>query len=75
MHDSGAGAQAQVGGSPRRPSAKKDKHVMYDVHVREPASLAGRAQFLFLAIKPARFYLRELHDVLRVKKLVGWVLQ
>eukprot|EP00873_Tetraselmis_striata_P017017 jgi/Tetstr1/437281/TSEL_026010.t1 len=26
-----------------------------------------RAQFLFLAIKPARFYLRKLHDVLRTK--------
>eukprot|EP00873_Tetraselmis_striata_P010551 jgi/Tetstr1/430815/TSEL_020598.t1 len=28
---------------------------------------SGRAQFMFLAIKPARFYLRELHDVLRTK--------
>eukprot|EP00873_Tetraselmis_striata_P016988 jgi/Tetstr1/437252/TSEL_025982.t1 len=27
----------------------------------------GRAQFLLLAIKSARFYLRELHDVLRTK--------
>eukprot|EP00873_Tetraselmis_striata_P033007 jgi/Tetstr1/453271/TSEL_003953.t1 len=35
--------------------------------VRKLASLAGRSQFLFLAIKPARFYLRELHDVLRTK--------
>eukprot|EP00873_Tetraselmis_striata_P043104 jgi/Tetstr1/463368/TSEL_008290.t1 len=30
-------------------------------------SRSGRAQFLFLAIKPARFYLRELRDVLRTK--------
>ena len=28
------------------------------------ASLAGKAQFLYLAIPAARFYLRELHDVL-----------
>lgn len=27
-------------------------------------SLAGQAQFLYLAIAPARFFLRELHDVL-----------
>eukprot|EP00873_Tetraselmis_striata_P042761 jgi/Tetstr1/463025/TSEL_007963.t1 len=34
----------------------------------ELASLAWRPQFTFLAInKPARFYLRELHDVLRTK--------
>eukprot|EP00873_Tetraselmis_striata_P044139 jgi/Tetstr1/464403/TSEL_009196.t1 len=32
------------------------------------ASMASRAQFFFLAIKPARFYLRELHyDVLLTK--------
>eukprot|EP00873_Tetraselmis_striata_P008551 jgi/Tetstr1/428815/TSEL_018802.t1 len=33
----------------------------------EIVSRSGRAQILFLAIKPARFYLRELHDVLRTK--------
>eukprot|EP00873_Tetraselmis_striata_P005724 jgi/Tetstr1/425988/TSEL_016337.t1 len=37
------------------------------LHVRELASLAGCAQFMFLAIKPARLYLRELHDELRTK--------
>eukprot|EP00873_Tetraselmis_striata_P036717 jgi/Tetstr1/456981/TSEL_043646.t1 len=35
--------------------------------VSSVASLTGRAQFLFLAIKPARYYLREVHDVLRTK--------
>eukprot|EP00873_Tetraselmis_striata_P015600 jgi/Tetstr1/435864/TSEL_024752.t1 len=33
----------------------------------ELASLVSHNHFLFLAIKPARFYLRELHDVLRTK--------
>ena len=33
------------------------------VPVRHLASLAGKAQFLYLAIPAARFYLRELHDV------------
>lgn len=31
------------------------------------ARFAGKAQFLYLAIPPARFYLRELHDVLAAK--------
>eukprot|EP00873_Tetraselmis_striata_P040771 jgi/Tetstr1/461035/TSEL_006185.t1 len=35
--------------------------------VRELQSLAGRAQYLFLAIPAARFYLRELHDVMGSK--------
>eukprot|EP00873_Tetraselmis_striata_P029593 jgi/Tetstr1/449857/TSEL_036919.t1 len=35
--------------------------------VRELQSLAGRAQYLFLAIPAARFYLRELHDVVGSK--------
>eukprot|EP00873_Tetraselmis_striata_P042135 jgi/Tetstr1/462399/TSEL_007405.t1 len=29
--------------------------------------MASRAQFMFLAINPARLYLRELHNVLRTK--------
>eukprot|EP00873_Tetraselmis_striata_P017040 jgi/Tetstr1/437304/TSEL_002788.t1 len=33
----------------------------------ELASMTRRAQFLFVAIKPGRFYLRALHDVLRTK--------
>jgi hypothetical protein len=33
------------------------------VPVKALASLAGKAQFLHLAIPVARFYLRELHDV------------
>eukprot|EP00873_Tetraselmis_striata_P021203 jgi/Tetstr1/441467/TSEL_029712.t1 len=35
--------------------------------VRELQSLAGRAQYLFLAIPAARFYLRELHNVVGSK--------
>eukprot|EP00873_Tetraselmis_striata_P009838 jgi/Tetstr1/430102/TSEL_001961.t1 len=35
--------------------------------VRELQSLAGRAQYLFLAIPAGRFYLRELHDVVGSK--------
>eukprot|EP00873_Tetraselmis_striata_P001518 jgi/Tetstr1/421782/TSEL_012685.t1 len=35
--------------------------------MRELQSLAGRAQYLFLAIPAARFYLRELHDVVGSK--------
>eukprot|EP00873_Tetraselmis_striata_P026414 jgi/Tetstr1/446678/TSEL_003617.t1 len=31
-----------------------------------------RAQFLFLTIKPARFYMRELHDMLRTKVTWSW---
>eukprot|EP00873_Tetraselmis_striata_P015858 jgi/Tetstr1/436122/TSEL_024969.t1 len=34
---------------------------------REEKSPSGRAQFLFLAIKPARFHLREMHDMVRTK--------
>eukprot|EP00873_Tetraselmis_striata_P013848 jgi/Tetstr1/434112/TSEL_023256.t1 len=34
---------------------------------RELQSLAGRAKYLFLAITAARFYLRELHDVVGSK--------
>lgn len=37
------------------------------VPARLLAQLAGKAQFLYLAIPPARFYLRELHDVLGTK--------
>jgi hypothetical protein len=37
------------------------------VPARLLAQLAGKAQFLYLAIPPARFYLRELHDVLKTK--------
>eukprot|EP00873_Tetraselmis_striata_P017522 jgi/Tetstr1/437786/TSEL_026440.t1 len=44
--------------------AKRDKRWL---HVRELVSLAGRAQFLFLPINPARFYLREMYNVLRAK--------
>ena len=35
------------------------------------ATLAGKAQFLYLAIPPARFYLRELHSVLATKSTWG----
>eukprot|EP00873_Tetraselmis_striata_P042614 jgi/Tetstr1/462878/TSEL_007827.t1 len=35
--------------------------------VRDLQSLAGRAQYLFLVIPAARFYLRELHDVVGSK--------
>ncbi len=34
------------------------------VLVKALASLAGKAQFLHLAIRVVRFYLRELHDML-----------
>lgn len=37
------------------------------VPARLLAQLAGKAQFLYLAIPPARFYLRELHNVLSTK--------
>ena len=37
------------------------------VPVRMLATLAGKAQFLYLAIPAARFYLRELHDVMATK--------
>eukprot|EP00873_Tetraselmis_striata_P014980 jgi/Tetstr1/435244/TSEL_024163.t1 len=36
-------------------------------HLTSLLGRQGRAQFLLLTIKPARFYLRELHDVLRTK--------
>eukprot|EP00873_Tetraselmis_striata_P020642 jgi/Tetstr1/440906/TSEL_029177.t1 len=44
---------------------RRAKRDMRWLLVREVASQGGRAQFLFLAINPAGFYLRELHDVLR----------
>jgi hypothetical protein len=37
---------------------------------RQLASFAGKAQFLYLAIAPARFFLRELHNVLATRS--GW---
>lgn len=37
------------------------------VPVRLLAQLAGKAQFLYLAIPPARFFLRELHNVVSTK--------
>ena len=40
------------------------------VPVKALASLAGKAQFLHLAIPLARFYLRELHDV--VSSAASW---
>jgi hypothetical protein len=40
------------------------------VPVKSLASLAGKAQFLHLAVPVARFYLRELHDV--VKTTSSW---
>jgi hypothetical protein len=40
------------------------------VPVKSLASLAGKAQFLHLAIPVARFYLRELHDI--VKSAESW---
>jgi hypothetical protein len=38
------------------------------VSVKTLASLAGKAQFLHLAIPVARFFLRELHDVVKTAK-------
>jgi hypothetical protein len=37
---------------------------------RKLAALEGKAQFLYLAIAPARFFLRELHNVLATRS--GW---
>ena len=37
---------------------------------RQLAAFAGKAQFLYLAIAPARFFLRELHNVLATRS--GW---
>jgi hypothetical protein len=37
---------------------------------RQLAAFAGKAQFLYLAIAPARFFLRELHNVLATR--TGW---
>eukprot|EP00873_Tetraselmis_striata_P042077 jgi/Tetstr1/462341/TSEL_007347.t1 len=37
---------------------------------RQLASFAGKAQFLYLALTPARFFLRELHCVLATRQ--GW---
>eukprot|EP00873_Tetraselmis_striata_P014119 jgi/Tetstr1/434383/TSEL_023484.t1 len=44
--------------------AKRDRRWL---PARELAALAGKCQFLYLAIAPARFYLRELHDVLKMR--------
>ena len=44
--------------------AKRQKRF---VPVKKLASLAGSCQFLYLAIAPARFYLRELHNVLATR--------
>ena len=41
------------------------------IPVRELSKLAGRCQFLYLAIPPARFYLRELHSVIATKSSWG----
>ena len=38
------------------------------IRARALATLAGMAQFLYLAIPAARFYLRELHDVVDTRK-------
>ena len=48
---------------------RSSKHKRW-VPVKSLASLAGKAQFLHLAIPVARFYLRELHDV--VKTTSSW---
>jgi hypothetical protein len=40
------------------------------ISVKALASLAGKAQFMHLAIPVARFYLRELHDV--VSSAASW---
>jgi hypothetical protein len=37
---------------------------------RQLAAFAGKAQFLYLAIAPARFFLRELHNLLATR--TGW---
>eukprot|EP00873_Tetraselmis_striata_P016992 jgi/Tetstr1/437256/TSEL_025986.t1 len=37
---------------------------------RQLASFAGKAQFMYLAVTPARFFLRELHCVLATRQ--GW---
>eukprot|EP00873_Tetraselmis_striata_P017338 jgi/Tetstr1/437602/TSEL_026269.t1 len=44
--------------------AKRDRRWL---PARELAALAGKCQFLYLAIALARFYLRELHDVLKTR--------
>eukprot|EP00873_Tetraselmis_striata_P040516 jgi/Tetstr1/460780/TSEL_005964.t1 len=44
--------------------AKRDRRWL---PARELAALAGKCQFLYLAIAPARFYLRELHDALKTR--------
>jgi hypothetical protein len=38
---------------------------------RQLAAFAGKAQFLYLAIAPARFFLRELHNVLATRTGLG----
>jgi hypothetical protein len=35
---------------------------------RQLTTIAGKAQFLYLAIAPARFFLRKLHDVLAIRR-------
>jgi hypothetical protein len=37
------------------------------LHARHLAILAKKGQYLYLAIPVARFYLRELHDVLATR--------
>jgi hypothetical protein len=37
---------------------------------RQLTAFAGKAQFLYLAVAPARFFLRELHNVLATRR--GW---
>eukprot|EP00873_Tetraselmis_striata_P018030 jgi/Tetstr1/438294/TSEL_026861.t1 len=50
-----------------KPLLQRAAHDARWLPVRELQSLAGRAQCLFLAIPAARFYLRELHDVVGSK--------
>jgi hypothetical protein len=38
---------------------------------RQLAAFAGKAQFLYLAIAPARFFLREMHNVLATRTGLG----
>eukprot|EP00873_Tetraselmis_striata_P046313 jgi/Tetstr1/466577/TSEL_011079.t1 len=40
------------------------------LQARQVASFAGKAQFMYLAVTPARFFLRELHCVLATRQ--GW---
>ena len=45
------------------------------VPVKSLASLAGKAQFLHLAIPVALFYLREMHDVVKSAKSWTWTVR